>query len=335
MASQALSGFSTEATQYGKSSSYYLLDNVPGAGSVIEGPVTVTNNLTVTGSQIVQNSLGVLGNLTAAGLAPPAGSTAPLAIVGSTATTGGVKVSVPAGATGQVSVEGGGTNFLGLPANGNINLITGAVPGTVADRITISNAGVGTLTQLNGLDISGGDVTLNGGQGATGKVAIINEGNGGLGLTNSAGSLSIVNTGTGMFMQNNTINAPMTLLNTVGPIAILGDTNPGNSIRIGSGDSANGVFLQSGLSCEGSYAAPIAIVGGVYVMTTNKAWLSTTATVNIIALPGALANGNRGVALIQAQAGRMYAPLSATCDGNFINIGFAPGFNQFFTIVVF
>lgn len=337
MASQAKGGFSTEGTQYATDSSYYLLDTVPGSGSVIEGPVTVTNNLTVTGSETVQGSLGVAGNITAPGLFAPPAAAAPLALVGSTTFTGGVKISVPFGATGQVSVEGGGANFLGLPANGNINLITSAVPGTVADRITISNAGVGTLTQLNGIDISGGLVTLNGGQGGSGKVDIINEGNQGLNLINSAGALSVLNYGTGVLQFiNTTPNQALNIINQVGPISISGSSNPLNGISIGSPDSANGVWLRSGLSCDGSYAAPTTITTGAYGMSTNKAFFQTNQPINLISLPGALSSGSRGVVLVQGQSSRQFAPLTNTCDGNIISLTFTPGSGtHFFTVVAF
>lgn len=340
MASQAKGGFSTEGTQYATDSSYYLLDTVPGSGSVIEGPVTVTNNLTVTGSETVQGSLGVAGNITAPGLFAPPAAAAPLALVGSTTFTGGVKISVPFGATGQVSVEGGGSNFLGLPANGNINLITGSVPGTVADRITISNAGVGTLTQLNGIDISGGLVTLNGGQGGTGNVRIINEGNGGLSLSNSGASgLSITNASSG-FTDLNIVNTNPTgqvyLTNATSGVYITSGPAANVNVRIGpSAATGGGVSLTNGLACTGSFSAPVPI-GAAYVMTTNKGFFSTDQAICVVFFPQFLGVGTayQGIALISGIDGQAFSPVSVSQNGVSATFAFLPGGNNFFKIVV-
>lgn len=337
MASQAKSGFSTEGTQYATDGSYYLLDTVPGSGSVIEGPVTVTNNLTVTGSETVQGALGVAGNITAPALFAPAGA--------------------------ALTVSGVGSNFLSLLPNGDLRLITGTTPGTPADRITITNADVpGTLAQLNGLDISGGLVTLQSGVNGTGRLNLFNKGNGGLSLLNdstgssmliqnatASASLTVLNTGTGNFNITNAstgftdlniVNSNPTgqiyVSNSVGNVYITSGPAANNNIRIGpSAATGAGVTLSNGLSCTGSFSAPLAI-GASYVMTTNKGFFSTNQAICIIFFPSYLGVGTayQGIALISGIDGQAYAPISATQDGVSINLAFLPAGNNFFKIVV-
>jgi len=321
---QAKSGFSTEGTQYATDSSYYLLDTVPGSGSVIEGPVTVTNNLTVTGSETVQGALGVAGNITAPGVYALPGAAAPLALVGSTTASGGVKIGLPFGATGAVSVEGGGANFLSLPANGDIKLITSAVPGTVADHITISNAGVGTLAQLNGLDISGGNVNLVGGRGGTGQLRLNSVGNLGISIVNSFGDF---------FAGNDNPNGSMTLASTGGPFSIIGSVSTADPIQIGSYNSVNGVSLTSGLSVTGAVGAVVPIGTGT-TMLTNKGFFSTTQTICIVVFPFSLSSGNHGIALVQGIQGSTFSPISVVQNGTSVILSFVPGNTQSFSIVV-
>lgn len=337
MASQAKSGFSTEGTQYATDSSYYLLDTVPGAGSVIEGPVTVTNNLTVTGNETVQGALGVAGNITAPGLFAPSAA--------------------------ALTVSGVGSNFLSMLPTGDIRLITGTTAGTPADRITISNADVpGTLAQLNGLDINGGLVTLQAGAGGTGRLNLYNKGNGGLSLLNdcagssmliqnatASASLSVLNTGTGNLNITNasTGSTDLNIVNT-NPTGQIYVTNSAGNVYITSGSASNnfiligpsaatgaGVTLSNGLSCTGSFAAPLAI-GASYVMTTNKGFFSTNQAICIIFFPSYLGvgTGRQGIALISGIDGQAYSPLSATQDGVSLNLSFLPGGNNFFKIVV-
>lgn len=119
---QALSGFATEGTQYAMNNSYYLLDTVPGAGNVLDGPITVAGNLVVTGTETVQGALGVAGNVNAPSMTSPA----VLSLTGANglsavATTGNVGVTSTAG---TVTVTSSGNANVTSTA-GNVNLTAG------------------------------------------------------------------------------------------------------------------------------------------------------------------------------------------------------------------
>jgi len=149
---QAKSGFSTEGTQYGTDGSFYLLDTVPGSGSVIEGPVTVTNNLTVTGSETIQGALGVAGNITAPGVFQVAGAAAPLSLVGSATNSGGISMSLPAGASGGIVVTSSNNQVLEMPPNGSVLLQAqpaSARPNTLILKNSIDTAALGYGCTIN------------------------------------------------------------------------------------------------------------------------------------------------------------------------------------------
>jgi hypothetical protein len=139
MSLQLQAGFSTEGNQYAKDSSYYLLDTVPGSGSNIAGPITVTGNLVVTGTETVQGaqSVGgaqtVAGPITAPSLSAPTGQVTPLTLTGSLA---GTTLTSPAGAIGPVIVS--------HPVGASITL-------TQADNISVaSTAGNVSMTSTTG-----------------------------------------------------------------------------------------------------------------------------------------------------------------------------------------
>lgn len=119
MATQVRSGFSTEGTQYALNNSYYLLDTVPGSGSVIDGPVTVSGNLIVTGSETVLGAQSVGGNITAPSLSAPSTQATPLTITGS---LNGTTLTLPVSAPGPVVVSHPVGASITLAQNDNIDL---------------------------------------------------------------------------------------------------------------------------------------------------------------------------------------------------------------------
>lgn len=328
---QAKSGFSTEGTQYAVNNSYYLLDTVPGAGSVIEGPVTVTGNLLTTGNEIIQGALSVAGNITAPGVFQVTGAAAPLALVGSSTTSGGVAVSLPGGSTGAITLTGAGSNSLTLPANGNINLLTGTVAGTPTDVISIGNAGAAPATfngvrikdTVGGTEDSGVQVVTSG---TASRLVLQGNGSNGVLVTNTAGQISIINgntSGGGVVISANDGGFSLTSNNTTGAPLFVGSLS-------GVGQ---GITLTSGLSYAGSYSAPISI-GASYIMTTNKAFLATNSFSCTVFFPANLGVGEKGVALINGLTGQNFAPISVAQNGVLVNLGFAPAQTNFFSIVV-
>lgn len=323
---QAKSGFSTEGTQYTTDKAYYLLDTVPGSGSVIEGPVTITGNLTTTGSETIQGSLSVAGNITAPGVFQIAGAAAPLALVGSSTATGGVAVSLPGGSTGAITLTGAGTNSLVLPANGNISLTTNTTT-TPADRITIANT-IGPV--FNGLDISGADVRLVGGVGGGGRLSMVSNGSGGVLIANTGGDIELIT-------ARPTPGSQLLLTNQTGPTNITVGNNPIYPIRLGCVfDSANGVQLVSGLLSQGASGPGAVIPIGVgLTMASNKGFFSTDQSICIVVFPGPLSNGNRGVAIVQRIAGLFFSPLSVIDSGTSVILSFLPGATNSFSVLVF
>jgi hypothetical protein len=132
MASQTKSAFATEGTQYGLDSSYYLLDTVPGPGSVLQGPITITGNLTTTGTTTSQ------GNLSAPAVATSNVTSA--ATLSLTASAGNVNINAQGG--NNVSLVG---QNLVAPMLGGVSITSGATPGS-----TLSMVPDGTIN-LNGL----------------------------------------------------------------------------------------------------------------------------------------------------------------------------------------
>jgi hypothetical protein len=131
----------------------------------------------------------------------------------------------------------------------------------------------------------------------------------------------------------------LTLENTQGPINITGGTNPGTGITIGCGLSFNGVFLSSGLQCAGTATAPIVLPGpaAVYTMTTNKAFLQTSAITLSVAYPAGIFGGPpNGQAIVTPVFGFPFAPVapSGVGSGNLISFVFPPATTNTFCITV-
>jgi len=322
---QSKSGFSTEGTQYGTDRSFYLLDTVPGAGSVIEGPVTVTGNLLVTGNETIQGALGVAGNITAPGVFQVAGAAAPLNLIGSSTTSGGVTVGHNIGSQGTTNINGAGSNALILKPNGDADLL---VP--TADTIRIANQ---TSPGFNGLVVAPTGVSMDSGPGAT-RATLAAGGTLGALIDSSFGPITLR-------VNPTAILQALTLENTQGPITITGGTNPGTGITIGCPLSFNGVFLSSGLQCVGSATAPFVVPSpggaGLYIMTTNKAFLQTTAITLTVSYPANIFGGPpNGQCIITPVFGTSYAPQggSGVGSGNLVSFVFTPGSTNTFCITV-
>ena len=164
--SQALSGFATEGTQYAQDNSYYVLDGVPGAGNVLDGPITVAGNLVVTGTETVQGALGVAGNVNAPSMTSPA----VLSLTGATgvsavATTGNANVTASTGnvnvtsTTSNVNLTAGQFNVLVSPSSVALRGPTArqigisALFGTTIDNVNaplIVNPSISCVSYLNG-----------------------------------------------------------------------------------------------------------------------------------------------------------------------------------------
>jgi hypothetical protein len=320
---QAKSGFSTEGTQYTTDKAYYLLDTVPGSGSVIDGPVTITGNLTTTGNETIQGALGVAGNITAPGVFQVAGAAAPLNLIGSSTTTGGITVGHNVGSAGTTNINGAGSNALILKPNGDADLL---VP--IADTIRIANQ---VAPGFNGLVVAPTGVSMDSGPGAT-RATVAAGGTLGVLVDSSFGPITLRVNPTALLQA-------LSLENTQGPINITGGTNPGTGITIGCPLSFNGVFLSSGLQCAGSASAPIVIPGpaAVYTMTTNKAFLQTTAITLAVSYPPNIFGGPpNGQCIITPVFGTSYAPQggSGVGSGNLVQFVFTPGSTNTFCITV-
>lgn len=147
MALQLRSGFATEGTQYATDSSYYLLDTVPGSGSVIVGPVTVSGNLVVTGTETVQGALAVASNITAPSLSAPPTQATPLIITGS---LNGTTLTLPSNAPGPVVVSHPVGASITLSSNDNIDLASSTGNITLTTNLAQSRLISGAASVLVG-----------------------------------------------------------------------------------------------------------------------------------------------------------------------------------------
>jgi hypothetical protein len=326
MASQVTSGFSTEATQYAYDNSYYLLDNVPGAGDVLQGPITVTGNLTTTGNEIVQGALGVVGVATAEAYSARPGKTDPLTVTGTAGSSGGL--TLQAGGTGNIVLQGAAT--IGATASGNVALTS--LGGSVALQ-----AGSGTAlvqTQANG-NVSVSSLT---GATTTSSVLITNSNTAGSATLTLAGSAGATLATTGNFKPITFTASGNMIMNptgtwTVNPVQAT--TSPALAV-----ESGGQVTMLNGLVCHGSASAPQLITGGFFQMTVNKGFFYTVgdATV-IVAFPRAFSVAGSpsyatGYGVIKGIATNSYSPLVAYDNGIVFNLAFTPSSTNYFQILV-
>jgi hypothetical protein len=326
MASQVTSGFSTEATQYAYDNSYYLLDNVPGAGDVLEGPITVTGNLTTTGNEIVQGALGVVGVATAEAYSARPGKTTPLTVTGTAGSAGGL--TLQAGGTGNIALQGAAT--IGATASGNVALTS--LGGSVALQAgggqalvqTLANGNV-SISSLTGTTTSSSVVITN--SNTVGSATLTLSGNGGATLATAGFDRNMFFTATGsMFFTT-------TGLWSVTPTASV--TSPALSVT-----QQGQVSMGNGLTCHGSVTNPVLITGGFFQMTANKGFFYTVgdATV-IVAFPRAFSTSGAptntaGYGIIKGIANNSYSPLVAYDNGAQFNLGFTPSSTNYFQILV-
>jgi hypothetical protein len=326
MASQVTSGFSTEATQYAYDNSYYLLDNVPGAGDVLQGPITVTGNLTTTGNEIVQGALGVVGVATAEAYSARPGKTTPLVVTGTAGGSGGL--TLQAGGTGNIVLQGAAT--IGATASGNVALTS--LGGSVGLQAGGGQATIDTLANGN---VAISSLT---GTTTTSSVVITN--------SNTVGSATLTLAGSGgVTLATTGIARPMLFTSTgsmdLRPTGGFGVTPPGSVTGPALSVTLQGqVSMGNGLVCHGSASAPQLITGGFFQMTANKGFFYTVgdATV-IVAFPRAFSTSGAptntaGYGIIKGIATNSYAPLVAYDNGAQFNLGFTPSSTNYFQILV-
>ena len=155
MASQTVSGFATEGTQYASDNSYYLLDRVPGTGSVLEGPITITGNLITTGTTTSQGALAAPSVNVATGVTAQTVTCTEVVAQGVRAN----RFRQPVGSTDPMSLEPNAGNRFDVVSGGNVNITTGA----------------GGLMTLQGDPVGGGGVIVKG-RGPNGSAVLANEG---------------------------------------------------------------------------------------------------------------------------------------------------------------
>lgn len=139
MASQTVSGFATEGTQYASDNSYYLLDRVPGSGSVLEGPITITGNLVTTGTTTSQGALAAPSVNVATGVTAQTVTCTEVVAQGVRAN----RFRQPLGSQDPMSVEALTRVDIDGPDGVNIRS-TGSQLGPNQGRITITGSTLGT-----------------------------------------------------------------------------------------------------------------------------------------------------------------------------------------------
>lgn len=274
MAAQVTSGYATEGTQYAQDGSFYILDTVPGSGSSIPGPVTVTGNLVVTGTTTLQGAAGALSlntnTITAPGPAATHSSAGSLALSAvTTASLAGATTNVTASAAGGVNVAA---------AAGPVNL--------TASTGLIASAGNAIVVQSTGPAGALGRATL---ASNNSEVAVVGE----------TGATMLTNTGTA-FIQGGGVQATATTANVTvlagsATSRISINNSVANGVNVLSRNDAltagydvqlrGELFVTQGFAVgvgQGSFVAPAQIPqpapgANVFQMTTQKAFLTTGA----------------------------------------------------------
>ena len=292
MASQTLSGYATEGTQYSVDGSYYVLDSIPGSGNVLDGPITVAGNLTTTGNTSVLGSLGSAGPLTAAtvntsNVSPSAGQTTPLIVTGLAA---GVTVT----SSGPTIVNGGSVAV--SATTGNLTMQS------VSSNVLISRGATSSIGMSN--DVTVLNTTLDG------KINLTTQGNlGGINIVaNGATGVVYLEGGFGVQLANASSS-------TSTPNRILA-TGSYTSVSTGNFEFPAGLYLNPGM---GTFAASQLISGGINMVGNKGVFRSTSGDVASVVIfdPRVAPNG---VALYGKVGTNAFAPALAVQNGSALTI---------------
>jgi len=284
MASQVTSGYSTEGTQYATDNSYYLLDSLAGPGDIILGPVTVSGNLTVTGTTTAVGALGAssvnTNTITSAGPAATHSSAGSLALSAvTTASLAGATTNVNASAAGGVNVAAAAgpvnlTASTNLVASGATGVAASSTLGPITLTTSDAVAGNITLTAANGATVQGVGRARLQHTGAVGSADVIsNLGNVVVNAAVGAVQISCSGAAGQLYMLNSAGNGPIVQSTTLAvangyDTQLKGETFMSKGFAVGVG--------------QGTFAAPAQIPqpvpgANIFQMTTQKAFLTTGA----------------------------------------------------------
>lgn len=272
MASQVTSGYATEGTQFAQDNSYYLLDTLAGPGDIIAGPITITGNLSVTGTTTLQGPAAALSlntnTITAPGPAATYASAGSLAISAvTTASLAGARADVTASAAGGVNVTA---------AAGPVNLTasTGLVA-SAGNAIVVRSTGPAGATGNASLTSINADAAISG---QTGVTVITNTGTA---LVQAPTINMIAPTGT-ISLNANGVASRITLLNSnlkgMGVLSQSDTATAGYDVQL-----VGELFVTQGFAVgtgQGTFAAPAQVPqpipgANVFQMVTQKAFLTT------------------------------------------------------------
>jgi hypothetical protein len=308
------------STYAGPEENLYL----PATGS-LQGPLTVVGDLTVTGTTFTPL------------LKAPTAQTTPLSIDGSV--------------HGISMIGGGGNSSLALSDEGNANLAGNLV--TLRAGSATAELAMSTNASLNVSDPTATvRVSKNGVTGSRFYVGADNT----ITMGTAGEAISILqgpglSGGPALIMSNNVTMASkrddtsfLALITSnqfnLRYVAPTGSTIPTTtSINMAPG---GGLFLCSGLQCEGSFNAPLEVGAGT-TMTLNKGFYTTAQPIcgmiwpsnfQVGTPPSGLPSAGRAYAIWRGTGAGTFSPLTTVENQNGVVFTFTPGTRNYFQIIV-
>lgn len=247
MASQVTSGYSTEGTQYAQNNSFYLLDTVPGSGFALQGPVTISGNLSVTGTTTLLGAAGALSLNTNTITAGPASAT--YAASGNLAVSSATQLTLQGASVGVTATAGA----LNLVSSGAGSVVMSPAAG---GSVVVASTGSAAVTAVGALTVNAASLT----ETITGT-ALITGGAAAASLTLSSASSALVNGTKSLSVSSDAAEA---------------------SVGWGMAVNNTSLYLDRGIALgvnQGSFfAAAVATQSGglaTFTMTGNKAVIIT------------------------------------------------------------